>query len=458
MRSGLDANNANLRAPAAEYSLPYYACLVLLFEYHHFTLLSTQSLRLDLSSYSNPTIPPSHSTIVEPSLPAFEALQSELEVTTDDGDGPLRPGTTMNGHACKVKQHEDQKPKYDPRFTDRVIAATGPGAHPRLAQIMPSLVRHLHDFAREVGLTVDEWTAGVELINEAGRMSDSKRTETGLLCDVLGLESLVDEIASMRRSQSGATPSAILGPFYRADAPLLPLGSSILRAPARSPTPDADPAAAFYRASLPLLARVAGRVVSARTGLPIPGATLDVWQSGPNGRYEQQDQGDNDPDSDDGAARGGAQPPMNLRGRFRTDPGGRYALVCLRPTAYPVPGDGPAGRLLRLLDRHPWRPGHVHFVVAAPGHRALTTQLFDADDDARCAGDAVFAVKEELLVRFRPLVEGAEDGEGDGHGDGDGVGDDGIVVNGQGPVDGAFKECEQKPKWYLEFDFSLAES
>ncbi|RYP31468.1 hypothetical protein DL767_005759 [Monosporascus sp. MG133] len=390
------------------------------------------------------------STIVERSLLAFEALKSELEVTTDDGNGPPKPATTTNGHACKAKQHEDQKPKYDPRFTDRVIAATGSGAHPRLAQIMPSLVRHLHDFAREVDLTVDEWTAGVELINEAGRMSDSKRNETGLLCDVLGLESLVDEITSGQQPQSGATPSAILGPFYRAGAPSLPLGSSILRAPARSSTPDADPAAAFYRASLPLLARVAGRVVSARTGLPIPGATLDVWQSGPNGRYEQQD---HDSDDSDAAARGGAQPPMNLRGRFRTDPGGRYALVCLRPTAYPVPSDGPAGRLLRLLDRHPWRPGHVHFVVAAPGHRALTTQLFDADD-VRCAGDAVFAVKEELLVRFRPLVEGAEDGEGDG----DGVGDGGIEVNGQGPVDGARKEGEQKPKWYLEFDFSLVES
>ncbi|RYP92247.1 hypothetical protein DL770_001666 [Monosporascus sp. CRB-9-2] len=397
------------------------------------------------------------STIVEPSLPAFEALQSELEVTTDDGNGPLKPATTTNGHACKAKQHEYRKPKYDPRFTDRVIAATGPGAHPRLAQIMPSLVRHLHDFAREVDLTVEEWTAGVELISEAGRMSDSKRNETGLLCDILGLESLADEITSGQQPQSGATPSAILGPFYRADAPLLPLGSSILRAPARSSTPDTDPATAFYRASLPLLARVAGRVVSARTGLPIPGATLDVWQSGPNGRYEQQDRDRGDHDSDDDAAAwGGAQPPMNLRGRFRTDPGGRYALVCLRPTAYPVPSDGPAGRLLRLLDRHPWRPGHVHFVVAAPGHRALTTQLFDADD-ARCAGDAVFAVKEELLVRFRPLMEGWGDGEGDRDGDGNGVADDGIEVNGQVPVNGARKEGEQKPKWYLEFDFSLVE-
>ncbi|RYP80083.1 hypothetical protein DL769_002657 [Monosporascus sp. CRB-8-3] len=103
------------------------------------------------------------STIVEPPLPAFEALRSELEATTENGNDPLRPATATNGHARKAKQHEDRKPEYDPRFTDRVIAATGPGAHPRLAQIMPSLVRHLHDFAREVDLTVDEWAAGVEL-------------------------------------------------------------------------------------------------------------------------------------------------------------------------------------------------------------------------------------------------------------------------------------------------------
>ena len=54
---------------------------------------------------------------------------------------------------------------YDPFFTDRVIAATWPNAHPRLAEIMPSLIRHLHDFAREVNLTVDEWKAAVHFVS-----------------------------------------------------------------------------------------------------------------------------------------------------------------------------------------------------------------------------------------------------------------------------------------------------
>ncbi|KAI2471641.1 aromatic compound dioxygenase [Annulohypoxylon bovei var. microspora] len=283
--------------------------------------------------------------------------------------------------AIVQKEHQTgenaEKPKYDPEFTDRVIAATGPKAHPRLKQIMPSLLRHLHDFAREVDLTVAEWMVGVELINEAGRMSDDKRDETVLLGDILGLESLVDEITSKlllnADGDSTATPSAVLGPFYRADAPILPNGSSIV-----------SPASGWYAQAAPMRAHVSGRVLAASTGKPIPGAVVDVWLAGPNGLYEQQDD---------------SQPDMNLRGRFRTDDQGRYDLYCLRPTAYPVPSDGPAGRLLGLLDRHPFRPAHIHFIVGAPGYRTLTTQVFDVED-GYVENDSVFAVKDELLVRF----------------------------------------------------------
>ncbi|KAI1144135.1 aromatic compound dioxygenase [Hypoxylon sp. FL0543] len=292
---------------------------------------------------------------------------------------------------------------YDPDFTDAVIAATGPNAHPRLKQIMPSLIRHLHDFAREVGLTVAEWAEGVELINEAGRMSTDKRNETQLLCDILGLESLVDEITSSLLSASGpsdVTPSCILGPFYRANAPLRPNGGSIVQA-----APDSD----WYKSAEPLLAHVHGRVLSATTGEPIPDVILEVWQAGPNGLYEQQDE---------------AQPDMNLRGRFRTDSEGRYAMICLRPTAYPVPSDGPGGRLLQMLDRHPWRPAHIHFIVSREGFRTLTTQIFDVDD-GHIADDSVFAVKDELLVKF-------EKREAEGKG-------------------------KERAHWTLQYDFSLCE-
>ncbi|KAI0021978.1 aromatic compound dioxygenase [Xylariomycetidae sp. FL0641] len=309
-----------------------------------------------------------------------------------------------------------EKLQYDPSFTDSVIAATGPKASPRLKQIMPSLLRHLHDFAREVDLTIAEWTAGVEMINEAGRMSDDKRNETQLLCDVLGLESLVDEISSKLLQQESlsnsstngaaveppplatpapvATPSAVLGPFYRANAPVQPADTSIIYAP---------PDSAWMAAAKPLTARVTGTVRDSVSGAPIPGAVLDVWLAGPNGLYEQQDAG---------------APDMNLRGRFATDGQGAYAFRALRPTAYPIPDDGPAGRLLGLLDRHPYRPAHIHFLVVADGYRPLTTQVFD-EEDAYTRDDAVFAVKRELLVKFKR------------------------------------REGDEETRWELEYDFSL---
>ncbi|KAI0377786.1 aromatic compound dioxygenase [Hypomontagnella monticulosa] len=229
-------------------------------------------------------------------------------------------------------------------------------------------------------------------------MSTDQRNETGLVCDVLGLESLVDEITSsiLADSSSNATPSAVLGPFYRANAPMLPNGSSIIYA-----SPDSE----WYKEAEPLLTHVSGRVVSPTSGKPIPNAVVDVWLAGPNGLYEQQDE---------------AQPDMNLRGQFQTDAEGRYALYCLKPTSYPIPFDGPAGHLLQLLDRHPYRPAHIHFIVRAPGFRTLITQVFDVED-AHVADDTVFAVKDDLKVTFKR------------------------------------REGDKKAHWTLEYDFVLCE-
>ena len=217
-------------------------------------------------------------------------------------------------------------------------------------------------------------------INEAGRRSNDQRNEGQLVCDVLGLESLVDEITSKLLSSSHAqdTPSAILGPFYRANAPFLANGSSIVHVPA---------GASWAKQAEAELTLVRGRVVSAATGRPIAGAVVDVWHTAPNGKYEQQD---------------AEQQDMNLRGRFAADADGRYSFLCLRPVPYPIPFDGPAGDILALLDRHHFRPGHIHFIVRAPGYRTLTTQVFDRRD-AYLNDDAVFAVKRDLLVDFEPV-------------------------------------------------------
>lgn len=92
--------------------------------------------------------------------------------------------TTENKNGAAPATH-----KFDPNFTQNVIDAMGPKTSPRMREVMGALIRHVHDFAREIELTVDEWMLGVELLNEAGRMSDHKRNEGQLVCDVIGLES-----------------------------------------------------------------------------------------------------------------------------------------------------------------------------------------------------------------------------------------------------------------------------
>lgn len=175
-------------------------------------------------------------------------------------------------------------------------------------------------------------------------MSTDRRNETQLLCDVFGLESLIDEITykHLTNAGNGHTASAILGPFWRRDAPRRAMGSSIVHG-----IKNGNHTYVF------------GRILDHLTREPIEGAELDVWHTAPNGLYEQQDE---------------RQVDMNLRGRFLTGKNGRYDFYCLRPTSYPIPNDGPAGRLLQLMDRHPFRPAHIHFLV-----RSLTLPFFPSD-------------------------------------------------------------------------------
>lgn len=263
--------------------------------------------------------------------------------------------------------------KYDPNFTENVIKAMGPKTDPRFREVMTSLIKHVHDFAREVDLTVDEWMAGVNLINWAGQMSDNKRNEGQLMCDVIGLESLVDEITYKQTVDLGykATATAILGPFFRTDAPVRENDSSIVL----TPTKDG------------IVAYMHGIVKDALTGKPIENCWIDVWQASTNGLYEQQD-------SD--------QAEHNLRGKFKTDKNGYYGFYCLRPTPYPVPYDGPAGKVLQMMDRHPFRPAHIHIIAGNDNYKPLTTQIFDRDDKY-LDNDSVFAVKDSLIVDFVPL-------------------------------------------------------
>ncbi|KJZ78205.1 hypothetical protein HIM_02243 [Hirsutella minnesotensis 3608] len=281
--------------------------------------------------------------------------------TTKNGDGNGDEGATLGAD-----------------FTNNVIASMGPNTSPRLREVMSALIRHIHDFAREVQLTTDEWLAGVEVINAAGRMSDDKRNEGQLLCDVIGLESLVDDItySAVTKQTNGLTASAILGPFWRADTPARENGSNI-----SFDTPD-DAQPVFMH----------GIVMDVESGSPLADATVDIWQASTNGYYEQQDP---------------KQKEHNLRGVFKTDAQGRYSLYCLRPTPYPVPRDGPAGKLLDLMDRNVYRPAHIHLMVCADGYKTLVTQIFD-QDCKYLGNDSVFAVKDELKVQFVPRKDDSQ--------------------------------------------------
>src|SRR5512134_1373589 len=96
-------------------------------------------------------------------------------------------------------------------LADAVIARMDQVKDPRFKQILSSLVRHLHAFAREVELTEEEWFEGIKFLTAVGQKCDDKRQEFILLSDILGLSSLVDMIN--HRLPDGATASTVLGPF-----------------------------------------------------------------------------------------------------------------------------------------------------------------------------------------------------------------------------------------------------
>ena len=254
-------------------------------------------------------------------------------------------------------------------ITDAVLQRLAGAEDPRLRQVAQSLVKHLHAFVRDVEPSFEEWQAAISFLTRIGQMCDGKRQEFILLSDTLGVSMLVDAIN--HRMPAGATPTTVLGPFYVEGAPELPLGAEVARA--------------MKGEAL----HVSGRVSTAGGG-PIAGAIVDIWHSDEDGYYDVQR---------------ADQPDANLRARFRTDSEGRFHFWTLTPTSYPVPDDGPVGELLRATGRHPMRPAHVHFMIAAPGHETLVTHVFVAGDPY-LDSDAVFGVKQELIAEFTQYPPG----------------------------------------------------
>lgn len=248
-------------------------------------------------------------------------------------------------------------------ITPAVIERHAAAPNPRVAEILTSLVTHLHAFAREVKLTESEWIEGIRFLTECGQLSDDQRQELILLSDVLGLSMLV--IAQNQRKPRGCTEATVLGPFHVAGAPRMELGADVGRGAPGEPC--------FVQGS-----------VRGPAGEPIPGAELDVWQADESGLYDVQR---------------GADAPLRARALLRADANGSFYFRSIVASAYPIPHDGPVGKLLAELGRHPWRPAHLHFLITAPGYERLVTHVF-REGDRYLDSDAVFGVRSSLIARW----------------------------------------------------------
>jgi hydroxyquinol 1,2-dioxygenase len=264
--------------------------------------------------------------------------------------------------AMKVRRFSEKK------LTGEVLHRIRNTKNPRLKQVMASFIRHLHAFVRDVKPTQEEWFQGIQFLTETGHWSTGKRQEFILMSDTLGVSMLVDAINY--KASAGTTESTVLGPFHREQAPEYPLGANISKHAS-----DGEPC-------------IASGTVRDAKGKPVAGAKLDIWQGGADGLYDSQKGED-----------------MNLRGVFRTDAQGRFHFRCVTPSFYPVPNDGPVGRMLVATGRHPMRPPHLHFWITAPGYKPLITHLF-VKGGKYLDSDAVFGVKPELIIDFKKGKDG----------------------------------------------------
>jgi hydroxyquinol 1,2-dioxygenase len=251
-----------------------------------------------------------------------------------------------------------------------VVSRTRPGADARLRKVMAALVSHLHAFAKDVELSQEEWRLAVQFLTATGQICSDERQEFILLSDILGFSMLVDAIS--HRHPAGATESTVMGPFHVTNAPERQMGDNICL--------DGKGESCMFE----------GRVLDL-DGAPIEGARIDVWSDNAEGFYDVQQ-----PD---------IQPKWNNRGIFTTGADGYYSFHGIKPVSYPIPDDGPVGKLLGLLGRHPFRPAHMHFYLSAPGHEDLITHTF-VSDDKYLASDTVFGVKKSLIAPFEPVSDG----------------------------------------------------
>jgi hydroxyquinol 1,2-dioxygenase len=256
-----------------------------------------------------------------------------------------------------IKRQED--------VTKAVLAELARAPDARFREIMSAFVRHLHDFAREVKLTEEEFERAIGYVVALGKHTTPSHNEAVLMSGSLGFSTLICLLNNGNQGQSETTAN-LLGPFWRLDSPSTENGGSIVRSPTPGP-------ALFVKAWL-----------RGGNGQPIAGAEVDVWHSSPEGFYENQDP---------------KQADMNLRGKFTTDADGYFGFRSVKPAGYPIPIDGPVGELLRAQGRHHYRPAHLHFLFYKPGFKTLISQIY-VNDDPRLDSDVQFGVTSALIGNY----------------------------------------------------------
>src|SRR5699024_4103335 len=266
------------------------------------------------------------------------------------------PDTTTTA-AVPQEQQEDEA-----ALTKTVLASFADTDDPRLKEVMKSLVTHLHDFIRDVRLTEEEWNAAIEFLTAVGHITDDKRQEFILLSDVLGAS--MQTINVNNATYKDATEATVFGPFFVEDAPEIPNGGDIAGGAPGQPC------------------WVEGTVKDTN-GNPVPNARIEVWEADDDGFYDVQ--------YTDGRVSG--------RAHLYSDENGNYNFWGLTPTPYPIPYDGPVGKMLDATGRSPMRASHLHFMVTAENLRTLVTHIF-VDRDELLSSDTVFGVKNSLIKNF----------------------------------------------------------
>lgn len=307
-----------------------------------------------------------------PVVPTEENLTVLVRAALHGEDPSVVSRATGDTGSDEVDAQQSQR---EEELTERVLASFDESPNERLAEVLRSVVSHAHAVVRETRLTEDEWNAAIAFLTDAGHITSDTRQEFVLLSDVLGVS--MQTIAVNNQAYEDATEATVFGPFFVQDAPRIDQGGDIGGGAPGQPC------------------WVEGTVRST-DGTPIPGARIEVWEADDEGLYDVQ--------HTDGRVYG--------RAWLESDENGEFRFWGLTPTPYPIPHDGPVGKMLQATGRSPYRAAHLHFMVTAPGQRTLVTHIFVEGDPQLDAGDSVFGVKDSLIKRFENQPEGTPTPDG----------------------------------------------